>query len=432
MLGGGSFTAQNKVLPGAYINFVNAASAVSMMGARGIVAVPMVLDWGTEKTLIEMTAEEFPKSSLEVFGYSYDDPKMLPVRELFRNMTKGIFYRLNGGEKASNTFCTAKYSGERGNSLMTVISKHVDNENKFDVKTLLGGKEVETQTVTAAEGLKENRYVSFKKEAKLAETAGTPLTGGSNGSSVTGEEYSGFLEKIESRSFQILCCPAKEEQVKALFTAFTKRMREENGIKFQTVVHQYTAADYEGVISVENEAAENPTGLVYWVAGAEAACAVNKTVENMIYDGEYTVKAEYTQLQLTDGIKAGKLFFHKVGDEIRVLMDINTLVHYTDEKSEDFSNNQTVRVLDQIGNDIAAIFNNRYLGKIPNDEAGRISLWNEIVSYVKQMSKVRAIEAVTPEKVIIEKGESKRSVMVNLPVEPINCMSQLYMTVVVQ
>lgn len=432
MLGGGSFTAQNKVLPGAYINFVNAASAASMMGIRGTVAVPMVLDWGTEKTVIEMTAEDFSKNSLEVFGYSYDDPKMLPVRELFRNMTKGIFYRLNGGAKASNDFCTAKYSGERGNSLMTVISKHVDDESKFDVITLLGGKEIEIQTVTAATELKENRYVSFKKDATLAETAGTSLTGGSNGDEVSGEEYSGFLEKIESRSFQILCCPAKEEQVKALFSAFTKRMREENGIKFQTVVHQYTAADYEGVISVENEAAEDSAGLVYWVAGAEAACAVNKTVENMVYDGEYTVKAEYTQLQLTDGIKAGKLFFHKVGDEIRVLMDINTLVNYTDEKGEDFSNNQTVRVLDQIGNDIAAIFNNRYLGKIPNDDAGRVSLWNDIVSYVKQMAGIRAIEAVESKKIKVEKGQTKRSVVVNLPVEPINCMSQLYMTVIVQ
>ena len=113
-------------------------------------------------------------------------------------------------------------------------------------------------------------------------------------------------------------------------------------------------------------------------------------------------------------------------------MDINTLVNYTDEKGEDFSNNQTVRVLDQIGNDIAAIFNNRYLGKIPNDDAGRVSLWNDIVSYVKQMAGIRAIEAVESKKIKVEKGQTKRSVVVNLPVEPINCMSQLYMTVVVQ
>ena len=432
MLGGGSFTAQNKILPGAYINFVNAASASSMLSSRGTVAVPVILDWGPEKEVFEVTAENFSKNSLELFGYSYDDPAMLPVRELFRNMTKGIFYRLNGGAKASNDFGTAKYSGVRGNSLMTVISKHVDDESRYDVKTLLGGNEMDSQTVTGAADLKDNNYVAFKNEAVLTETAGISFTGGTNGSSVTGEEYAGFLDKMESRFFQVLCCPASEEQVKALFTVFTKRMRDENGIKFQTVVYQYSQADYEGVISVENEAVENPAGLVYWVAGAEAACAVNKTVENKVYDGEYTVKADYTQVQLTDGIKAGKLFFHKAGDEVRVLMDINTLVRYTTDKGEDFSNNQTIRVLDQIGNDIAAIFNNRYLGKIPNDDAGRVSLWNDIVSYVKQMAGMRAVESVESEKIKVEKGQTKRSVVVNLPVEPINCMSQLYMTVVVQ
>ena len=35
-LGGGSFTVQNKELPGAYINFVSAASASPELSARGL------------------------------------------------------------------------------------------------------------------------------------------------------------------------------------------------------------------------------------------------------------------------------------------------------------------------------------------------------------------------------------------------------------
>ena len=98
------------------------------------------------------------------------------------------------------------------------------------------------------------------------------------------------------------------------------------------------------------------------------------------------------------------------------MRDINTLTSYTAEKGNDFSSNQTIRVLDQIGNDIAAIFNNRYLGKIPNDEAGRVSLWNDIVTYVKQMAGRRAIEAVKSDDIQVEKGQTKRSVVVNFPV----------------
>ncbi len=391
----------------------------------------MVLDWGPEKTVFEVTAEDFQGKSREIFGYSYDDAAMIPVRELFKNLTKGIFYRLNVGVKAENDYGTSVYGGVRGNSLKTVISKNIDDETKFDVKTLFAGIEVDVQTVAGASGLKDNAYITFKKTATLAETAGMPFTGGTSGEAVTGEEYAVFLAQMENYSFQVLCCPSVDENVKALFAAFTKRMRDENGVKFQTVLYRYTKADYEGVISVENEAEELESGLVYWTTGAEASCAINKTTENKTYDGEYSVKADYTQIQLKEGIQAGRFLFHKVGSEIRVLMDINTLVTYTEEKGEDFSGNQTIRVLDQIGNDIASLFNTRYLGKIPNDAAGRVSLWNDIVTYGKQLTTLRAIEAVKADAITVNKGSSKRSVVVNFPVEPINCMSQLYMTVVV-
>ncbi len=36
---------------------------------------------------------------------------------------------------------------------------------------------------------------------------------------------------------------------------------------------------------------------------------------------------------------------------------------FTEEKGKDFSSNQTMRVLDQIGNDVAALFGTKYLGK---------------------------------------------------------------------
>ena len=47
-LGGGSFITQNKVLPGAYINFVSVASASATLSDRGVVTMPLELDWGVE------------------------------------------------------------------------------------------------------------------------------------------------------------------------------------------------------------------------------------------------------------------------------------------------------------------------------------------------------------------------------------------------
>lgn len=60
-LGGGTFTTMNKVLPGAYINFVSIARALGTMGERGIVAMPLEMDWGPEDEVITIDAESFKR-----------------------------------------------------------------------------------------------------------------------------------------------------------------------------------------------------------------------------------------------------------------------------------------------------------------------------------------------------------------------------------
>lgn len=113
MFGGGSFTSQNKVLPGSYINFVSAARAAAAVSDRGIVAVPLTLSWGPEKTAFEVTAEDFQKNCMAIFGYPYEAPELLPLREVFRYAVKGVFYRLVAGSKAANNYATARYGGVR-------------------------------------------------------------------------------------------------------------------------------------------------------------------------------------------------------------------------------------------------------------------------------------------------------------------------------
>lgn len=431
MLGGGSFTAQEKVLPGAYINFVSAASSGAVLSDRGAAAIPLEFGWGPEKEAFVVTAQDYHERCQEIFGYPVNAPQMWPVRELFRHLKKGIFYRLNTGIKAACDYGQARYSGVRGKDLTLAVSANVNDSTKFDVKTLLDRNEVDRQTVAAASELVDNLYVVFKKDAVLAATAGIPFTGGTDGDGVTGDDYALFLEKMETYSFQILCCPAMDDGVKTLFTEYTRRMRDKAGVKFQTVMYRKADGDYEGIISVENKAVEQEQGMVYWTTGAQAACDINKSNENSVYDGELTVDVDYTQVQLSDGVRSGKFMFHRVGDGVNVLMDINTLVTFTEEKNESFSSNQTIRVLDQIGNDIGSLFNKKYLGIMPNDDAGRVSFWNDIVTYNKSLERLRAIEAVNPKEITVGPGESKRSVVVNCPVTPINCMSQLYMTVVV-
>ena len=77
-------------------------------------------------------------------------------------------------------------------------------------------------------------------------------------------------------------------------------------------------------------------------------------------------------------------------------------------------------------------FGKKYLGKVPNDAAGRISLWNDIVKHHTELQDIRAIENFSGENVTVEKGDTKKSVVVTDYVTPVNAMEQLYMTVYVQ
>ncbi|MCG3611839.1 phage tail sheath subtilisin-like domain-containing protein [Clostridioides difficile] len=431
-LGGGTFVTQNKILPGSYINFISAKRATSSLSDRGIVAMPLELDWGIDEEVFQVTSDDFEKYSTKYFGYDYTHEKLKGLRDLFKNIKLGYFYKLNNGVKASCTIAIAKYSGTRGNDLKVIVTTNIDDNTKFDVVTLLDNKKVDIQAAKVITDLQDNDYITWKKDATLEASAGLVFTGGTNGEAVTGAEYQAFLDKIESYSFNALGCLAITTEIKSLFVEFTKRMRDKVGAKFQTVLYKKSDADYEGVVSVENKIKDTgllESSLVYWTTGAIAGCDINKSNTNKKYDGEFDVDVNYTQIQLEEALKSGKFIFHKVGDEVHVLEDINTFVSFTDDKNDDFSSNQSVRVLDQIANDIATLFNDKYLGKVPNDKAGRISFWNDVVKHHKELENIRAIEDFKTDDVSVELGNDKKTVIVSDAVKVINAMSKLYMTV---
>ncbi|MFG6378946.1 MAG: phage tail sheath family protein [Lachnospiraceae bacterium] len=433
-LGGGSFTTQNKELPGAYINFVSASNANAGLSDRGIVTMPLELDWGVQNEVFEVSNEDFRKNSQKIFGYPYDHEKMKGLRDLFLNARTLYAYRLNsGGEKARNLYAAARYAGIRGNDLKIVIQTNTDDSSLFDVTTLLLTTEVDSQTVSEAAELVDNDYVLFEKTAELTVTASSPLSGGENGS-VDGTAYQAYADKIEGYTYHVMGIAAADETTKKLFVSFNKRLRDELGIKFQLVVYGYPQADYMGVISVKNKVKEEgwaEASLVYWVTGKEAGCEINRSCQNSVYDGEFSVDTAYTQNELKAAVKAGEFVFHNVNGSVRVLEDINTMVTTMDTQGDVFKDNQTVRVVDQLGNDIAVLFNKKYLGVVPNDAAGRVSLWSDIVAYHRELEKIRAIEDFSEDDITVEQGEHKKSVVVSGSVTVVNAMGKLYMTVTV-
>lgn len=342
MLGGGVFVTQNKILPGSYINLVNASRASSTVGERGAVAIALALNFAPN-TVIELTRSSFATNSKELLGKDYTDEALAPLREIFCNANKVYLYDL----------------GESG-------------------------------------------------------------------------EVAEALTALESYDFNVLCAYTAEP---TQYVTTVKAWRDDNGKKCQLVVYNQTKPDYEGIINVVSTVSDEGAdafALVAWVAGAEAGCALNASCTNMLYNGEYAVKCDKGQKDLEDCITAGQIAFHKVYGEVRLLEDVNSLTTTTAEKGEDFKYNQTIRVIDQIANDIAKLFNTKYLGKIANNASGRSSLWGEIVAHHRQLESLGAIENFDSSLLTVNQGNAKKSVVVNDVITVTNAISQMYMTIVVQ
>ncbi len=96
-----------------------------------------------------------------------------------------------------------------------------------------------------------------------------------------------------------------------------------------------------------------------------------------------------------------------------------------------FKEDQTICVIDQLGNDDAALFNTKYLGVVPNDADGRTSLWADIVKLHQQLQDIRAIENFEDTDITIAQGDTKMAVVVEDAITVINAMGKLYMTVTV-
>jgi hypothetical protein len=431
--GGGTWVTQNKKLPGVYINYISQLRIASTVGERGIVAAPALLDWGEEGAFIPLSSDDFYKSAIDKLGYDYDanTVAMRNIRDLFKAGTRQAYiYNISsGGAKAENTYATAKHPGIRGNDITIRITANATTAANFDVATIVDGKVVDEQTdLVDATKLVNNTWVDFKTGATLALTAGEPLTGGTTGTALA-VNYQTFLSKLHQYSFNILLCDSDVSAIKDSFVTFVKDQRENYGIKFQVVLHRYESADCEGVISVDNN--DNDASLVYWVSGKEASCALNASVANQAYDGEAPCEVNYTQKELEEGLSGGRFMFHRANDNIVVLADINTLHTFVTNKGQLFGYNQTIRVIDEIGNDYATIFDTKYIGKVQNNDGGRLLLWNDLDNINTNLNSTGAIQGYSSSDLKVEAGTDKNDVYVSLSINIAGTMEKLYMEVMI-
>ena len=97
-MAGGTFIAQNKIRPGAYLNFKSVGTPDAKVGARGIVTFATELDWGAEGKLIELYSSDMTSGdSLAKVGFTAFDKSSKLANLALSNAYLLKLYRLNKG-----------------------------------------------------------------------------------------------------------------------------------------------------------------------------------------------------------------------------------------------------------------------------------------------------------------------------------------------
>ncbi|WEI91869.1 phage tail sheath family protein [Enterococcus casseliflavus] len=431
-MAGGTWTTQNKVRPGAYINVRSNGGIGAAESISGVTALPLVLDFGPEEEVVTITAA----SDLTAFGYDLNDPQMLLLREALKQAATVLVYRVSSGGKAAATegdlSITARYGGIRGNAISVVSKDNVNVTGAYDVETYLAGRLVDRQTAKTIEELTANRVVDFSGSGELTAFS-VVLENGSN-TAATVNNYMTFFSKIQLFDFNTLALPVQDAVIKTAGVSFINRMRNEEGKKCQLVVAGH-AANNEAVINVKNGvilsdgtriSAEQATA---WVAGASAAAGVATSLTYKKYDGAVDVTQRLLNTEIIEALEKGEFVFTEQRGEVVIEQDINSLTSFTAEKSKEFSKNRVLRCLDDIANNSKKAFEDNFIGQINNDQDGRELFKADRINYFNALQGAGAITGFSADDLEISAGIEKDSIVLNVQVQPVDAMEKLYMTV---
>lgn len=452
MPSGGTWIAQNKIRPGAYINFVSVPKAVGTLGERGTVAIGLPMTWGPHGALIKVTGDELlTGGSIPKIGCSATDTEeSLIYRVALSGAFTALLYRTDKeGEKATATLqdnaedalaITAKYDGTSGNKITVVIAADTKQSGNSVVQILFNNllkEEFSVGTISAIGDL-ESEYVDFdvkNASASVPKTAGTPLTGGTNGENDS-STYADFWKLLNTENFQCMAMYDKTASVAPLIKDMVEIWREKRGKKVQAVVYDYETADYEGIISVnqgfktETETVDE-TMFMLWAASQTAGAEVNESLTAAVVEGAVQIINPIDEDEIADALQLGKFVLsYRQDGAVVVEKDINTLHTFTVDKNYAFSKNRVIRCLDEIANTAMLVFNRNYCGKISNDTKGRAQYKTELIHQIDTLVGIRAIDNFDgASDITVLPGEDVDSVVVDMTIQPVDSMEKLYMTV---
>ena len=452
MSAGGTWTVQNKVRPGAYINFKAVAENTAEVGAVGTVTAALPMNWGPSGELITLYGSDLNDgSSLAKIGCTVDDiEESLPYRLLLSNCYKALLFRADeGGVKATGALTTvgdinAKYAGTVGNKISVSITAATPSALYSRVKVFVNAILQETFDVLTArcDGLEaiESEWVDFVIDAgqeatAIPATSGITLASGTNGT-VTSTIATTYFGLIETAQWSCMTISSIDAAFAPLIYAEILKLRDSAGKKVQGVVYNDVSNDYEGIVAVKQgfkTAGDTVTTALFplWVASLLAGAQAYESKTAFLVSGATEITGAISDDLIGDAISEGWfLLSYRQDGAVVVEKDVNCLHTFTADKPYAFSKNRVIRTLDEIGNSIALKFNTSFSGKVDNDAAGRLTFKSTIIEMMNALQGKNAIQNFNGTKdVTVLAGTDIDAVVVDLAVQPMDSMEKLYMTV---
>lgn len=442
----GTFTAQNKVRPGAYVNVVGdgMVSEVSNTGTL-LLFSDQQLDWGATGAITLTASSDFKK----LLGTGLTDPKLAALNEALKDAETVKFVNLNGGDKAKATAdpfeVTAKYPGARGNDITVSIEADPNDNTKATVKTILGTEVVAEDSVTWAgrADYTGNDYIDVKpnsgSSAPNFTTASVKLTGGKT---TLTDLASAMTDALNNEEFAVATTGgiSADSNAHALLVQGIKRLREVEGLKVRGVVPFSSPANYEGVSQVAN-------GYVLGDGTVISATLAAARFAGMSANADEVTSLTYANItdaiaaspKLDDeatkkALTAGEIVFTtRRGGSVVVEQDINSLTSFSSKKPNSWAKNRVVRVMDTVAQYCEDTFENSFIGAQTNNAAGRDLFKATIASYLAVEESEGAIDTFDPATdITVAQGADKDSVVVGLTITPTDSMEKLYMTITVK
>lgn len=466
-MAGGTWSAQNKIRPGVYIRFKSTGSAGLTPGDRGTVTICKALSWGPVGQVMEIDAGA---DMTPYTGYGIADSHNLFLREMLKgtNRTAGprtvLLYRPSASGAAAalaripaegsgavenpdenipetqeddavsgSLLVTANYPGVRGNDISITVTEQTEPEGAYTVSTVVDYEIVNQQTVTAAEELVPNAWVSFSG-GPLAASAGVTLSGGEDGE-VSAAAYADYLAVIEPYAFDIMIYDGTDETIKDAMTAFVKRLAEENGQYAQLVAAGLANPDSMYVINVQSGVVLSdgttltPEQTTWWAGGAEAGARYNESLTYARYPGAVSVSPRLTNSGYAQALKDGWLVLAADGGAVKVEQDINSLVTASQDIGKAFRKNRVLRLCSTIANDVYRQFSDNFIGVVNNNAEGRSRFKAVLAGYLLDIQANGGIQEFSTSDVEVLPGGEPDAVLVNLTLRVADAVEKIYLTV---